>query len=110
MLPIDPDEAVTPNERRRSDRKKLVVDVKFEGQNSAAIANTRDIGIGGLYITTDGEFSTGDEIEMDMALGGKPFNVKGVVAYADPGVGLGVRFKDLDAEQVQLLKSTLEIG
>lgn len=109
MIPSEPNEALSPHERRRSDRKRLIVDVKFEGGDATGIANTRDIGIGGLYITTDAEFSTGNEIAMQMTLAGEEFKVFGVVAYTDPGVGVGVRFKNLSDEENALLKKELEI-
>ena len=109
MLPNDPEEALTPQERRKSDRKKLIVDVKFEGGDATGIANTRDIGIGGLYITTNASLQTGDPIAMEMVLSGQKVNVEGVVAYADVGQGLGVRFKDLNSETESLLKQELEI-
>lgn len=109
MIPIEPDEALSPQERRRSDRKRLIVDVKFEGGNATGIANTRDIGIGGLYIKTEAELNSGDELSMQMVLAGESFNVLGVVAYADPGQGLGVRFKDLTEKDEALLKKELEM-
>ena len=52
MTEKDFGEAVSPAERRGADRKKLIIDVKFGGGDGTAIANTRDIGIGGLYMTT----------------------------------------------------------
>ena len=109
MISSEPSEALSPNERRRSDRKRLIVDVKFEGGDATGIANTRDIGIGGLYITTDAELATGNEIALQMTLVGEDFKVLGVVAYADPGIGVGVRFKDLSDEENALLKKELEI-
>lgn len=109
MLPNEPDEALSPHERRRSDRKKLIVDVKFDGGDATGIANTRDIGIGGLYITTHAELSTGDEISMEMTIGGKQTAIRGVVAYVDAGQGLGIRFRDLPPEDEALLKTELEM-
>ena len=50
MLPKDPDEALAPSERRQADRRKLIINVNFEGGDSTGIANTRDIGVGGLCI------------------------------------------------------------
>jgi hypothetical protein len=108
MIPNKPSEALSPKERRRSDRKRLIVDVKFEGGDATGIANTRDIGIGGLYIKTNAELSTGTEISMHMTLAGEDFKVLGVVAYADPGLGVGVRFKELSSEDEILLKKELE--
>ena len=109
MLPNEPSDALSPKERRDSDRKKLIVDVNFEGRNSTGIANTRDIGIGGLYIKTETELDTGDEISMRMSFGGEEFSVKGIVAYADKGLGVGVRFKDLTVEQISVLRTELEM-
>ena len=110
MLPKEPSEALSPNERRQSDRKRLIVDVKFAGGDATGIANTRDIGIGGLYIKTDAELETGDEIAIQMSLSGEDFNVMGVVAYTDPAQGVGVRFKELSERDEALLKKELELG
>jgi len=109
MLPNEANDALTPKEKRKSDRKKLIIEVTIEGRSLTGIANTRDIGIGGLYVTTDAELDTGDEISMKMSFDGEPFNVKGIVAYVDQGLGVGVRFKDLTVEDVLLLKRELEM-
>ncbi|MFV0389809.1 MAG: PilZ domain-containing protein [Pyrinomonadaceae bacterium] len=109
MLPIEPEETLTIQEKRSSERKKLIVDVRFEGGDTTGVANTRDIGVGGLYIATDTPLETGDVIFMEMTFGGERFAVQGTVAYVDTGVGIGVRFKDLTAENVATLKKELQI-
>lgn len=109
MIPKEPDEALSPKERRRTDRKKLIVGVKFDGGDATGIANTRDIGIGGLYIMTTAELKSGDPISMEMTIGGEQAVMLGVVAYIDEGHGVGVRFKDLTPEHEALLKSELEM-
>ena len=109
MLPNQPDDALSPKERRRSDRKKLIVDVRFDGGDATGIANTRDIGIGGLYITTGARLAGGDQIAMEMIVAGKQISVGGVVAYVDEGQGVGVRFRDLSPENEALLKKELEM-
>jgi hypothetical protein len=109
MLPIEPKEALSPKERRNSDRKKLIVDVKFDGGDATGIANTRDIGIGGLYMTTNAKLKTGEDISLKMNLDGEDFDVLGVVAYTDPGHGVGIRFKDLSEKHEAQLKKELEI-
>jgi len=109
MLPNQPDDALSPHERRGSDRKKLIVDVRFDGGDATGIANTRDIGIGGLYITTNANLATGDRIAMEMMISGKQASIGGVVAYVDEGQGVGVRFSDLSPENEALLKTELEM-
>ncbi|MEP6946051.1 MAG: PilZ domain-containing protein [Acidobacteriota bacterium] len=101
-------EALSPADRRDSDRKKLIVDVRFEGGDGTGIANTRDIGIGGLYMTTTSELETGTPILMSLGVGGRKMSLNGVVVYSDPGHGVGVRFKDVTDEDLKYLRD--EIG
>jgi hypothetical protein len=109
MLPVEPNEALSPSERRQSDRKKLIVDVKFGGGDATGIANTRDIGIGGLYMTTNAQLESGMEIAMNLTIGGREVALDGIVAYIDPGHGVGVRFQNLSDEDRNLLVKELDL-
>lgn len=109
MTDKDFSEALSPSERRHSDRKKLIVDVNFNGGDATGIANTRDIGIGGLYMTTNAKLETGTLIFMKMTVGGKEISLTGAVVYTDPGHGVGVRFHNLSDENAELLKQELEL-
>ena len=102
-------EAVSTSERRNSGRKKLIIDVRFEDGDGTGIANTRDIGVGGLYMTTTAALDTGTPIVMTVNIGGQTLNLKGVVVYSDPGHGVGVRFKDLDPADEDILQSELAL-
>jgi hypothetical protein len=101
-------DARSASERRTSDRKKLIVDVNFEGGEGTGIANTRDIGAGGLYMTTTSRLETGAAVSMSMVIAGRTLNLKGVVVYSDPGHGVGVRFRDLDEADEQFLTAELQ--
>ncbi len=103
-------EALAPSERRQSDRKKLIVDVQFDGGDATGIANTRDIGIGGLYMTTNAKLETGTPILIRMTIGGREISLNGTVVYTDPGQGVGVRFHNVPEETAELLKRELEIA
>lgn len=109
MFKKDSAEAISPAERRYADRKKLVVDVSFNGGDATGIANTRDIGIGGLYITTNTTLDVGTLIFMRMTIGGKEMALNGTVVYSDPGRGVGVRFDNLSEEAETLLKRELDL-
>ena len=102
-------EALSPSDRRDSDRKKLIVDVRYEGGDSTGIANTRDIGVGGLYMTTAAEIDIGTPIMMVMSVRGRTMKLSGTVVYADPGHGVGVRFSNLLDEDLNFLKYELEM-
>ena len=103
-------EALAPSERRQSDRKKLIVDVNFNGGDATGIANTRDIGIGGLYMTTSANLEMGTPVSMRMTIGGKEISLNGAVVYTDPGHGVGVRFQDVSDDVAELLKKELELA
>ena len=109
MAEIDLSDARSASDRRGTDRKKLIVDVRFEGGDGTGIANTRDIGSGGLYMTTTAILDTGTPILMSIGIGDKTMNLKGTVVYSDPGHGVGVRFKDLSAEDEEFLSGELEL-
>lgn len=100
---------VLSSERRTSDRKKLIIDVKFEGGDGTGIANTRDIGIGGMYMTTTAELDTGMPLMMTVSIGAQKLDLRGVVVYADPGHGVGVRFKDLNEADEAALRRELDV-
>ena len=102
-------EALSPSERRKSDRKKLIIDVKFEGGDATGIANTRDIGVGGLYMTTGAALPLGAPVFMRMSVGEREISFSGVIAYADPGQGVGVRFQDISKEDEAYLRKELEL-
>ena len=106
-MPTESDEVIVPSEKRRSDRKKLIIDVNFNGGDATGIANTRDIGIGGLYMTTNAKLDTGTLIFLRMTIDGKEIGVSGVIVYTDPGHGVGVRFHNLSDEHQSLLSLVL---
>lgn len=110
MADIELGEVVSPSERRIAGRKKLIIDVRFEDGDGTGIANTRDIGVGGLYMTTTATLDTGMPIVMTVSIGAKTLNLKGVVVYSDPGHGVGVRFKDLDPADEALLQNELALA
>lgn len=110
MAEIDLTDARAASERRGSDRKKLIVDVRFEGGDGTGIANTRDIGSGGLYMTTTAMLDIGTPIMMSMSLGERTLNLNGVVVYSDPGHGVGVRFRDLSEADESFLTEELDLS
>ena|SRR5437660_989663 len=109
MTETDLNDARSAAERRGSDRKKLIVDVRFDGGDGTGIANTRDIGVGGLYMTTTAPLALGSPIMMTLDLGERTLHLTGTVVYSDPGHGVGVRFKDLKDEDRDVLANELDL-
>lgn len=102
-------ENLAHDERRSSDRKKLIIDVHFSGGDATGIANTRDIGIGGLYMTTNTKLEIGTPLLIQLSVGEKELSLDGVVVYSDPGSGVGVRFHELSKENEEYLKEALNL-
>jgi hypothetical protein len=109
MTEKDLGDAHSLSERRGSNRKKLIVDVRFEGGEGTGIANTRDIGVGGLYMTTTALLDMGMPIMMTIGVGERSVNIKGTVVYTDPGHGVGVRFKDISKTDAEFLTGEFEL-
>ena len=109
MLPKEPEEALASSERRQSDRKRLIINVDFEGGDGTGIANTRDIGIGGLYMITNAPLGVGTPIFMKMNIGGEEIGLDGIVTYTDPDHGVGIRFQSLSEKNEALLKRELHL-
>jgi len=109
MAETDLDDARSDSERRHTDRKKLIVDVRFDGGDGTGIANTRDIGVGGLYMTTTALLGMGTPIVMTLNLADRTLHLNGTVVYSDPGHGVGVRFKELKDEDRDFLTTELEL-
>ncbi len=109
MAETDPNDARSNAERRGSDRKKLIIDVRFDGGDGTGIANTRDIGVGGLYMTTTAPLGMGTPIMMTLNLAERTLSLTGTVVYSDPGHGVGVRFKDLKDDDRAFLTEELEL-
>ena len=110
MAETDNPDVSSESERRGADRKKLIINVRFEGGDGTGIANTRDIGLGGLYMTTTAQLAQGTPIVMTLSLGPRTMNIDGVIAYSDEGHGVGVRFRNLDPSDEAFLKQELEIS
>ena len=94
-------------EKRQTDRKKLIVDVQFEGGDATGIANTENISLGGLFIKTNTFFDEGTPLLLRLTLEGRQIAFKGIVAYVEEGNGVGIQFQNLSPESEELLKREL---
>ena len=100
--------APSPDERRKYDRSRLIVDVFFNGQDATGVASTQDISVGGLYMNTQAHLPEGALLLLRIPLpDGQEVIVNGEVAYVNPGSGVGVSFQGLSAESRTLLESAL---
>ena len=98
-----------PEERRVYDRSRLIVDVFFDGKDATGVASTKDISVGGFYMTTQAVIPEGALLLVRIPFGlGKQVVCNAEVVYVN-GRGVGVRFQSLSEEAQALLESELAI-
>jgi len=100
----DSADPISPDERRKFDRSRLIVDVHFDGADSTGVASTKDISPGGLYLTTQEKIPVGTTLALRIPLGDKYVVVNAEVVYSNPGAGVGVKFRDLSDESRALIE------
>jgi hypothetical protein len=101
-----PDE-FSPDERRQFDRSRLIVDVHFDGADSTGVASTKDMSLGGLYLSTQADIPKGATLTLRIPIGRQHIVVRGDVVYSLPGHGVGVRFHRLSNDKRALMESEL---
>jgi hypothetical protein len=109
MADEDQSDELSPDERRQFNRSRLIVDVHFDGADSTGIAGTKDISLGGLYLSTQEQIPEGSTLTLRIPLGGEHVIVKADVVYSNPGHGVGVRFHRLSNEARALMQSELPL-
>ena len=98
---------VISEERRQYDRSRRIVDVHFEGVDATGVASTKDMSLGGLYMSTQTDIPVGTTLTLRIPLGGEHAIVKADVVYSNPGHGVGVRFHRLSDETRALMEREL---
>ena len=100
-----------PDERRRYDRSRLIVDVFFDGMDVTGIASTKDISVGGFYMNTQADLPEGAVLLVRIPFGdGKQMIANAEVVYSNPARGVGLRFQTLSEENRALIENELGRG
>src|SRR5882762_6944707 len=107
MADEDQTDDLSADERRQFDRSRLIVDVHFDGADSTGVAGTKDISLGGLYLSTQVQIPEGATLTLRIPLGREHVIVKAEVVYSNPGHGVGVRFHRLSDEAHALMEREL---
>jgi len=108
MIDDEPAEPFSNEDRREHDRSRLIVNVHFDGGESTGVASSQDISLGGLYMSTRTEIPVGSALALRIPVAdGDHVIVKGEVVYANPGRGVGVKFRDLSDEARRSLEQEL---
>lgn len=101
------DEDRAREERRRYDRSRLIVDVFFDGSDATAVASTKDLSVGGLYMNTQQELPEGGLLTLRLPFTEGDVVVNAEVVYSNPGRGVGVRFHGLSDRSRAIIEGAL---
>lgn len=107
MIDEEDAEGLASDERRHHDRSRLIVDVHFDGGDATGVASSKDISMGGLYMSTQADIAVGDTLALRIPLGGQHVVIKADVVYSNPGHGIGVRFHRLTPDVRELMEKEL---
>lgn len=103
------DNVETPDDRRRYDRSRLIVDVFFDGTDATGVASTKDISVGGFYMNTQADLPEGAVLLVRIPFAdGQQVVANAQVVYSNPGRGVGLRFQSLSDENRALIERGLE--
>ena len=103
--------APMPDDRRRYDRARLIVDVFFDGNDATGVASTKDISLGGFYMNTQTVIPEGSVLLVRIPFpDGKQVVANAEVVYSNPTLGVGLRFKSLSEENRELIERELGSG
>lgn len=98
-------------ERRRSDRSRLIVDVFFDGKDVTGVASTKDISVGGLYMNTKADIPEGSLLLVRIPFRNDAQVVcNAVVVYSNPGIGVGLKFQGLSDDVRAMLEREVSDG
>ena len=97
------------DERRHSSRGTLFTEVQYEGAGIHAETRISDINLSGVFIDALSPVPVGAAVNLSFILpGGQRVATEGVVVHSQPGIGMGVAFTSLKAEDAKLIQETID--
>jgi PilZ domain-containing protein len=93
------------DERRNSERKTVNLVVKWDSLSGSYEAKLEDISLSGCFVNTTGMTDLNEAVNLEVLLpSGNWLSLKGTVTTSQPGIGFGVAFSSLTAEQTQAVE------
>jgi len=78
--------------------------VAWQHNNSQAVSRVRDLNVGGLFVSTPAAVPEGAIVQILLSVPEGEIKGQAVVRNARPGEGIGVEFKDLNAQDADRLE------
>jgi hypothetical protein len=95
----------TEADRRNTDRHAITASAEVVELGSGAKFSTRttDLGPGGCFVDTMVPFPVGANVRVSVHKGKTNFETGGVVVYSQAGLGMGIAFENMEAQQHEAL-------
>ena len=100
-----------PNERRRNQRLKVLLEARWGSLSNRHEARVDDISMSGCFVNTYGPVEIGEPVELKiLRRSGEWLTLNGYVATYQHGVGFGLAFADLSEEDKTALQDLIATG
>lgn len=97
-----------PDERRSSERKRILLEAKWESVSRRHEARVDDVSLGGCFVNTYAQAEVDEDVNLEIQLpSGEWLPLRGKVASYQPGVGFGMSFTSLSEHEAAVLKQLL---
>lgn len=95
-------------ERRSNQRKRILLEAKWESMSHLHEARVDDVSMGGCFVNTYGHVEPNEEVKLQIQLpSGAWLRLQGRVASYQQGVGFGIAFTSLSKRDAAVLKQLL---
>jgi PilZ domain len=92
------------NERRKNQRKRILLEARWESMSRRHEARVDDVSLGGCFVNTYGKVELHEQVNLEIQLpSGEWLPLRGQVASYQPGVGFGISFGSLSEKEVRAL-------
>jgi len=96
------------DERRSSQRKRILLEAKWESMSNSHEARVDDVSVGGCFVNTFGRVELNEQVNLQIELpSGEWLSLSGYVASYQPGVGFGLSFDSLSEEKSATLEELI---
>ena len=96
------------DERRSSQRKRILLEAKWESMSHTHEARVDDVSLGGCFVNTFGRVELNEQVNLQIELpSGEWLSLSGYVASYQPGVGFGLSFDSLTEEKSAMLEELI---
>jgi hypothetical protein len=103
-----PKGASMSRERRNSQRKRILLEARWESMSRRHEARVDDVSLGGCFVNTYGKVELQEHVDLEIQLpSGEWLPLRGKVASYQPGVGFGISFTSLTVEETATLQELM---